>query len=82
MLELKNNKPGRKKIYLTEEEKKKAQYEQSKRQVKEKQYSIRLALHKEYDAALIEWLKSQPNKNGYLKKLIVDDINRKAENLK
>lgn len=82
MLEVKNAKRGRKPIYKTEEERRKAQALRSAKQVKEKQYSIRLALHKEWDAAIIEWLKAQPNKNGYIKQLIVDDINRKAENLK
>ena len=36
---------------------------------------IKFYLHNEKDAALIEHLKSQFNTSGYIKKLIIDDMN-------
>lgn len=40
-----------------------------------KTYLIRL--NTMYDADLIRWLESQKNKNGYIKKLIVQDLIQK-----
>ena len=39
-----------------------------------KQYKFRL--NNKYESDLIEWLDSQPNKQGYIKQLIRDDIAR------
>ncbi len=37
---------------------------------------IKINLNKRTDAALIEHLEKQPNKQGYIKKLITDDMTK------
>ncbi len=43
---------------------------------KEKLQQVRLSLNKGTDADLISWLEKQPNKQGYIKRLIREDIER------
>lgn len=76
MLVLENHQ-GRKSKYATEEERKEARKAYNRKVMKENIWAMRLALHKVHDAYLIAWLQSQENKQGYIKQLIVDDINRK-----
>ena len=41
---------------------------------------IAIALNNKTDKAIIEHLQKQPNKQGYIKSLIINDIERGAEN--
>ena len=51
---------------------KKSEYD--KQYAKEKLQQIKLTLNKVTDAELLEWISKQPNKQGYLKELIREDM--------
>ncbi len=47
--------------------------------IKENIRQIRLTLNQQTEQDLIDWIEQQPNKQGYLKKLIRADMERKKE---
>ena len=51
-------------------------YRASQKYRREKCRKIQIELNKVIDADILEWLDAQPNKQGYLKQLIRDDIAR------
>ncbi len=44
--------------------------------IKDNIRQIRLTLNQRTEQDLIDWMDQQPNKQGYLKRLIRDDMNR------
>ena len=46
---------------------------------KVKLQQVKFSLHRDRDADLLEWLDQQPNKSGYFKQLIREDMERKKQ---
>ena len=48
---------------------------------KENVYQFKCSFNKKTDKAIIEHLTAQPNKQGYIKKLILDDMGKEANQI-
>lgn len=62
--------------FIVKEEHKENKKNYDVKYAKENLQQVRLSLNKETDADLIEWINQQPNKQGYLKRLIREDMEK------
>ena len=53
-----------------------AQYKRVQKYLKEQTKQIAVQLYKNTDADMIVWIESQDNKQGYIKRLIREDMER------
>lgn len=65
---------------MTEQEKVIKHREAVKKHNAENVYQFKCAFNKNTDKIIIDHLQGQSNKQGYIKKLILDDIGKGAEN--